>query len=100
MLTEPLMTLSSIVFQVTSNGGPNGPAPPTRVTPPLIELKWICTEAAFVERTPPLIVPVWAGFSSLPSTNVAPSATDTPPLIVTGPANVRHAAPAGTTTFW
>jgi hypothetical protein len=30
MLTEPLITLSSIVFHVTPNGPPNGPAPPDR----------------------------------------------------------------------
>jgi hypothetical protein len=36
-------------------------------------VKWICTDAAFLAWTPPEIVPVFTGFSSLPRTNVAPA---------------------------
>src|SRR3954447_2510287 len=93
------MRLSSIAFHVRPNGPPNGPDPPCTSIPPLIVVKWICTEAGFVARPPPLIVPVCPGFSSLPSTNVAPGATNSPPLMVTGP-SLRQVPPSGTTTFW
>ena len=72
MVTLPWIELSSIVFHVTSKGPPNGPEPPCTSMPPLIVVKWICTDIASVAWTPPLIVPVSTGFSSLPSTNVAP----------------------------
>jgi hypothetical protein len=49
---------SRSVFHVTSKGAPKKPAPPEMLTPPLMELKWICTEAAFVACTPLLVVPV------------------------------------------
>jgi hypothetical protein len=57
-VTPPLRRLSSIVFQVITNGPPNGPDPPSTSIPPLIVLKWIWTFAAPVAWTPPLIVPV------------------------------------------
>src|SRR5690242_5288430 len=98
MVAPPLITLSSIVFQVMSNGPPNGPDPPWTSIPPSIVEKWICTDAAFVPWTPPEIVAVWTGWSSLPNTSVAPGSTNSPPRIVTGPA-LKHVPPAGTTTF-
>src|SRR5436309_10155783 len=91
------MVLSSMAFQVTSNGPPNGPEPPTSSRPPLIVAKWICTEAAWSPCTPLVMVPLLPGCSSSPSTNVAPGFTNKPPLMVTGP-SLMHTAPAGTTT--
>src|SRR5262245_58779446 len=61
--------------------------------------KWICTDAALVAWTPPEIVPVLTGLSSLTSTNVAPASMRSPPLMVTGPL-LRQTAPSGTTTRW
>src|SRR5881396_3413241 len=81
------------------NGPPDGPDPPWMSMPPLIVAKWICTFAGFVAWTPPLILPVLIGWSSLPRTNVAPGSMVSPPLIVTGPLP-RHAAPAGMTSLW
>src|SRR5215213_6763104 len=98
-VTPPLILLSSIAFQVMSNGPPNGPDPPCTAIPPLIVVKWIWTEAGFVALTPPVIVPVSPGFSSLPSTNVAPGWLESPPWMVTGP-SLKQVAPSGTTTLW
>ena len=97
MLTPPLIWLSSIVVQVMSNGPPNGPEPPCDSIPPLIVMKWICRFAGFVACTPPLMVPLSPGASSLPSTNVAPVWTYRPPRTVTPP-SLKQLAPAGTTT--
>src|SRR5947207_3060139 len=93
------MRLSSIVFHVTSNGPPNGPAPPRSTTPPLIVEKWIWTELALCELTPPEIVAFTPGDSSSPKTNVAPAPTSRPPRIVNGPAPMMQTAPSGTVTW-
>jgi hypothetical protein len=87
------------VFQVTSNGPPNGPEPPWMSMPPLIVLKWICTFIAFQAWTPPLIVAVCTGWSSLPKTTVPPCWTNRPPRIVIGPP-LRQTPSWGTTTRW
>src|SRR5215213_10129376 len=93
------MWLSSIVFQVTPNGGPNGPDPPWIAMPPEMSVKWICTDAALVAWTPPTMVPVSPGCSWSPRTNVAPSFTYSPLVMVMGP-SMMHTWPAGTTTLW
>ena len=84
IVTPSSIWLSSIALNVTSNGPPKGPEPPWISRPPLIMAKWICTDAASVAWTPPEIVPVLAGLSSLPRTNVAPCSTSSPPRIVNG----------------
>src|SRR4051812_1131883 len=98
MLTPPLIWLSSIAFHVIPKGPPAGPEPPRDSTPPLIVMKWICRFAGFVAWTPPVIVPLSPGASSLPSTNVAPGWTKSPPRMVTPP-SLKQLAPDGTTTL-
>ena len=90
------MVLSSTVLKVGPNA-PKGPEPPWRSTPPLIVLKWISTSAAFVAWTPPVIVAVGTGWSSLPNTSVAPWRTNRPAWIVTGP-SLWQTPSCGTTT--
>src|SRR5438132_13046947 len=81
------------------NGPPSGPEPPRMSMPPLIVLKWSCTFAAFVAWTPPPIVAVCTGWSSLPNTTVPPCWTNRPDRIVTGP-SLRQTPFCGTTTRW
>ena len=96
-LTPPWITLSSIAFQVMSNGPPKAPEPPSTRTPPLIVAKWICTDAGSVAWTPSSIVPVVHPLRSLPRTNVAPDPIHRPSRMLTGP-RLRHTASFGTTT--
>ena len=67
--------------------------------PPSIVVRWICAEAGFCRLDAAGDRASLAGFSSLPSTNVAPGWMDSPPRMVTGP-SLRQLSPSGTTTLW